>query len=195
MNNSHIPTATTSRLLRLTECMRALEQNEEQEECAGSPFRTWVLKPLRKTLNWIGLFLLTSVAVLIRPKILHTVCASATNPFSGDRGFLLGAISFYELLGGQFIHFAALETMNDVTIQTIAKTIASVLALLFLVGVASLVFWVGARAANAPLRFQQSTRIACYAMGVVPVLLVHYTRQLHNLPVRTSVRPAEHEVL
>ena len=26
-------------------------------------------------------------------------------------------------------------------------------------------------------------------------LIVELTRQLHNLPVRTSVRPAEHEVL
>ena len=49
---------------------------------------------------------------------------------------------------------------------------------------------------NAPRPLDDgSMPTVCCSDAASPTHYAHLTRQLHNLPVRTSVRPAAHEVL
>lgn len=172
MTISDIQTSTTSFLLRWAEQVSAFEKKGKLEESSGSPFRTWVLGPLQKIVGFTSRYVLTSIAILIRPKLLHTVVISPANPFLSARAFVLSTVTFYELLGGQYVYFDVLEAMSNATIKNIAKMAASILALLFLIGVHSMICWVGARIAKAPLDFEHSTKLAAYAAGVIPVVQI-----------------------
>ena len=149
-------------LLQWAERVQAFRQNVGQG--------MWVSGPLRQTAGFIGLFILTCITMFIRPRVLHGANAMPATPFLDGRAFALGAIGFYELLGGQFAYFEVLKLLGDGLIGNVAKLGASVLALLLLVGLFSLSFWIGARAVRVPLPFQQSTKLAGYGLGIVLVL-------------------------
>ena len=170
MEKSPMQNAASSGLLRLAKNMHMFEQSGRLEETAGSPLQVWALGPLKKTVGSVGRFVLTAIAVLFRPKILYTT--STTNHLMGHRAFIVGMIVFYELSGRQFVFLEAFESIVNTTTKKIAETAADILGLLILVGIASLAFWVGARVVKVPLRFQQSTKIACYFMGAVPIFQV-----------------------
>ena len=172
MTNSEIQTSTTSFLLRWAEQVSAFEKKGKLEERSRSAFRTWALGPLQKIVGFTSRYVLTIIAVLIRPKLLHTVVNSPTNPFLSARAFVLSTIALYELIGGQFVYIDALEAMSNAIVKNIAMMAASILALLFLIGIFSMICWVGSRIAKAPLDFEHSTKLAAYAAGVIPVVQI-----------------------
>jgi hypothetical protein len=121
-----------------------------------------MLGPLRKVTGSIARYTLTLVAVLMSPRTLHSTPPGPENPFLGDRAFVVGSIGLYQLLGGQFVYFAAIAQLTNPVAKTVAKTAASAVALLFLVGLLAPAFMVGARVAKTDLRLPIAARLASY---------------------------------
>lgn len=158
------------RLVHRAERVRNFEKKAEADATSGSVIRAWLLGPLRIAIGELVRFWLTLAAVLVMPRTFHSIPVGSKNPFLGARAFVIGAIGFYELLGGQFVNFNELDQIANPLLKLATKTAASATALIVLVSIVAFTLKISARVAAVDLDLANSYRLAGYSMGTIPVL-------------------------
>ena len=154
-------------LLRISKILRSLSPEQAPNNVDESPVTTWVTRTAKKTLISVGLFVSTSLAVVVAPKTLYVDSLSSNFSFLHHRVFVLYWIALYGLLGEDIAHFPILEAIDDSTLLGVIEFGINVVALVVFVGFLSMFYWIGSSFAGASLDFLKCTRLAGYSFAFI----------------------------
>ena len=160
------------RLLWISKKIRSFASKKSLEDGVESPVRTWAIGPAKSSLSSVGLFVSTSLAVVVAPKTLYLDSTSSSASFLHHRTFVLYWVILYELLGTRLTHFPGLKAIDDSILITVAELTINAVALVVLVVLLAMLYWIGSFVARASLDFSKCTRAAGYTFGFILLMQI-----------------------
>lgn len=150
-----------------------------------SPLHMWFISPIGQLLAFAGIYVLTYLAGLVRPKLLYGETPADNNDgeksrlFLDYRIFLLTTFAAFEVIFGTELVAEVKNSFDTPLLAFVVGQALYVLTVFLIVCWSALFVWIASGVARSPLRACQAIMVAGYGITVVwltlPLLFAIFT--------------------